>query len=351
MKTGRTLTQLAAEIERRRDAKRDFVAHRSQLSLTAGNHLNIVKDGPETFPLTDYAHGQLAATLGIPKPYYDRMRTSDTSLLDRNVNHWLTEEGERRHMIRTLDGMARALVSDRYQRIENEDIAEVALPILAEEGGENMRIASCELTERRMYIKAVFPKLQGEVKRGDAVQAGVLISNSEVGSGAVVIAPMIYRLVCTNGMISGDALRRNHVGRKANESDEVYEMLSDETREADDRALLLKVRDVVRACTDTAKFESTVERLRAAAEDRRMENPVKAVEVLAKRERLSTNETGGILRHLVEGGDLSRYGMLNAVTRFSQDVEDYDRATELEALGGKVLSLPKTDWSVLAEAA
>jgi hypothetical protein len=30
---------------------------------------------------------------------------------------------------------------------------------------------------------------------------------------------------------------------------------------------------------------------------------------------------------------------------------DYDRATELEYLGGRIIELPKTDWSVLAEAA
>ena len=41
-----------------------------------------------------------------------------------------------------------------------------------------------------------------------------------------------------------------------------------------------------------------------------------------------------MLRHLIEGGDLSAYGLVNAVTHFAQDVDDYDRATEFEALGG-----------------
>ena len=37
------------------------------------------------------------------------------------------------------------------------------------------------------------------------------------------------------------------------------------------------------------------------------------------------------------GNDLSHYGLVNAVTRASQDIEDYNRATELERIGGVLL--------------
>jgi hypothetical protein len=36
-----------------------------------------------------------------------------------------------------------------------------------------------------MYIKAICPRIQAEVKKGDIVQAGIAISNSEVGMGSV----------------------------------------------------------------------------------------------------------------------------------------------------------------------
>ena len=55
----------------------------------------------------------------------------------------------------------------------------------------------------------------------------------------------------------------------------------------------------------------------------------------------------GVLRHLIVEGDLSGYGIVNAVTHYSQDVEDYDRATEFEALGGKLIELAPTDWKCL----
>jgi len=35
------------------------------------------------------------------------------------------------------------------------------------------------------------------------------------------------------------------------------------------------------------------------------------------------------------------------VTHFSQQVADYDRATELEVLGGRLVESPASDWKSL----
>ncbi len=67
------------------------------------------------------------------------------------------------------------------------------------------------------------------------------------------------------------------------------------------------------------------------------ENPVETVEVLGNRYILNKNERASILRHFIMGNDFSQYGLVNAVTRSSQDVADYNRATELERLGGVLL--------------
>ena len=45
-------------------------------------------------------------------------------LLADNANRWLKDKGEDRRLIRTLDGKARALLSDKYRPLENEDLAE-----------------------------------------------------------------------------------------------------------------------------------------------------------------------------------------------------------------------------------
>lgn len=77
---------------------------------------------------------------------------------------------------------------------------------------------------------------------------------------------------------------------------------------------------------------------------------MRTVEVLAQRYTLNDVERSGVLRHLITEGELSGYGLVNAVTHYSQEIDDYDRATEFEALGGKLIELGTAEWKGLAEA-
>lgn len=133
MKTGKTLTQLAMELERQSEAKKDFIANTSALEMTPTGELALESDTYQEFPVTEHAHTQIAARLDIPGKYYNRMRASAPVLLAANVNEWFHSKPERR-MLRTLDGKMRAFLSDRYRRLDNYDLAEAVLPILAEMG-------------------------------------------------------------------------------------------------------------------------------------------------------------------------------------------------------------------------
>ena len=67
------------------------------------------------------------------------------------------------------------------------------------------------------------------------------------------------------------------------------------------------------------------------------EDPFKTVEVLGDKYVLNKIERASILRHFIMGNDFSAFGLVNAVTRSSQDIADYNRATELERMGGMLL--------------
>lgn len=253
-------------------------------------------------------------------------------------------------MIRTLDGQVRAVLSDRYRRLDNYDLAESVLPIL--QRLEGARFESVELTETKMYLKVITPRFEYEIAPGDLVQAGIVITNSEVGCGTLSVQPLLYRLVCRNGLIASDrALRKTHVGRTLQSEDDPITVFRDDTLAADDKAFFLKVRDVVEAAVSEATFRQVAQKMQKTRDIRLTGDPVKAVEVLANRYTLNDSERAGVLRHLIVEGDLSAYGIVNAVTHFSDDVEDYDRATEFEALGGKLIELPASDWKEMAEAA
>ena len=307
------------------------------------------RDGDGEYGITNLARRQLAEKLKIPFVYFERMRAEQPALLDRNVNTWLQTDNERR-MIRTLDGQVRAVLSDRYRRLDNFDLAENVLPILQRLA--DARFESVELTETKMYLKVVTPRVEYEIAPGDVVQAGIVITNSEVGHGTLSVQPLVYRLVCRNGLIASDrALRKTHVGRILQQEEEAITVFRDDTLAADDKAFFLKVRDVVEAAVSEATFRQVVQKMQKTLDIKLTGDPVKAVEVLANRYTFNESERAGVLRHLIVEGDLSAYGLVNAVTHFSHDVEDYDRATEFEALGGKLIELSSSEWKELAEAA
>ena len=354
MKSGRTLLGLAQELQRQLQSKKDLVVPSQLVHHNTGDsgqtHLVIDEGGsPVYYGVTPLARRQLADKLKIPYAYFERMREEQPVLLDRNVNTWLQSEDDRR-MLRTLDGQVRAVLSDRYRRLDNYDLAESVLPILQQL--PELRFESVELTDTRMYLKCVTPRLSYEMAPGDVVQAGVVISNSEVGQGTLSVQPLLFRLVCLNGLIAADrSLRKTHVGRALGTEDEGLQVYQDDTLRADDQAFFLKVRDVVQAAVSEATFLQTAHKLQKTLKIPLLGDPVKTVEVLAQRYTLNDAERCGVLRHLIAQADLSGYGLVNAVTHFSQELEDYDRATEFEALGGKLIELSTPEWKGLAEAA
>ena len=328
---------------------KDYIVESSKLYMDAenGNPLIRIFDGEgndRILPLGIgvYAHRQLASYLSIPQNYYNLMLEEKPELLSVNVNEWLAGSKDRR-MLRTLDGEARAFLSDRYKRIDNYDIAQATLPIISEI--PDVQIVSCNLTPGKMYIKALNPRLFDDVCPGDTVQAGIIISNSEVGLGAVNIQPLVYRLVCENGMVINDAVnRKTHLGPTISDNEIFY--YSKETVETDDKAFLLKIKDSVRAAVDETRFRMAVEDMRIAKSTPMNTAGVpEFVRLTSRTFGITENEEKGVLQHLIEGGDLSLYGLANAVTRFSQDVDSYDRATDLESIGYKILTMPKKQWS------
>ena len=336
MKTGRNLQELLLELRRQESAKRDYISPASSLLLREnGQTLNMAG---QDFGTTALFHRQTADVLKIPVKYYDLMQKEKPELLAENVNSWLSDR-EQKYMVRTLDGTARALLSDRYRRIDNAEVASAVLPLFA--GVQGIEVMSCEVTETKLYLKIVNHRVEARAV-GDIVQAGIVVSNSEVGMAAVTVRPLVYTLACKNGLIVNSlGERKTHIGRSLG----MYEgILSDETKAAEDKAFLLKLRDVVKAALDETVFRQVVDELERAAELPITGHVEEVVELTCREYGMNETEQEGILRYLIEGGELSRYGLSNAVTRASQDAVSYDRATELESIGWNVITMPPRQW-------
>jgi hypothetical protein len=364
MKTGQTLPELATEILRQARSKRDYVAPTTALRYApppitgdrpGGDGEAIILEGVGQYAITPHAHTQLAEHLGIPKKYYERMRQERPDLLATNINTWLAAKPERR-LVRTVDGRVRAFLSDKYRALDHIDLAEAVLPVLQR---LEVEIVSSAITDTRLYLKAVDRRIATDIPTGtrlgeghvwfDTLSPAIVISNSEVGAGALSIEAGVWTKLCTNLAIAASrSMKKYHLGGRLDMGEDLAALLSDRTRQLTDAALWAQVRDVVAGAFERARFDALVEEIRGTTERRIEGDPVQVVEVTAKRFDLTDQERGGILNALIEAGDLSQYGLHAAVTRYSQrDDVDYTRATALERLGGQILDLSPRDWQAL----
>lgn len=359
MNQGRTLSELAAEIMRRETTKRDFIVPTTHMTMSLredGKALGLTVPTGGEFGINEHAHDQIGTYLDIPSKHYDRLRGAAPQLLANEVNHFMPLMREKdgatpqNRMLRTLDGSARALVSNRYRRLDYFDMLTAILPSIM--GDKSLIIQSCEVTDTKMYLKVVRPSLEAEIVKGDPVQAGFVVSNSEIGMGSVNVKPFLLRLICLNGATVDEfGQRKNHVGR-ASTGDESYEIFTDKTLQLDDAAFWAKVTDTVTASLNEAQVGMIFKRLRGSAENKITGSPEVVVKELAKRFSFSEEQSTGILRGLIDGGmGLNQWALGNAVTALANTTKDYDEASRLETMGGKVFTLPPSEWSVLSQAA
>ncbi len=335
------------------DLASQIVADRAQLKDYIGDTRFMRMSSPDTFMLrngselelhpTELFHHQVADKAGIPQRYYDRMKSENPDLLTQNVNSWFDRTPSKR-LVRTTNGNARAFLTDGYRPLDNYDVAENLLPVLAKTG---LRVVSSQITETRLYIQAVSDRLTADVKVGDAVQQGITIRNSEVGKGSLAIEDLIWRLACLNGAIYGNVMRQAHIGGSRRNDVTFAEEIefTAETRKLSDRAFWSQAKDAVSQLLTPESLDRKIEKMKRATKIE-IEKPAAAIELCADEFSLNEAEQEGVLASLIRGGDLTVWGLSNAVTAQAHEIVDQDRAYEMEKIGARVIELPRGKWDL-----
>ena len=221
------------------------------------------------------------------------------------------------------------------------------------------KIVNADITEKKMYIR-----LKSEIITGtganllDLMGHGVGISNSETGAGSINVHAIQWTLACLNGMQTEKQTRKAHI-TSAREGD-TWNLLTSETKEADNHSLKLQLRDIVSSYSSRESFDETLEKMKLAAEDSIEIPKAEAVENLGKVLALSKKETSNVLEGLLNtigqagyennGQPLNRATFVNAVTRVANTAQA-DNVDFWQKLGGQVLNMRKTDWNRVAVAA
>lgn len=349
-----TLEELAEKLVQQSQVKQDFLVDSTRMVMEAYGGTPVLRvlddfggDCMEPLELTNTAHKQLGAYLRIPAGYYDRMLKEATALLTANVNNWLDRTAEIK-LLRTMDGAARAILSNRYWCVDHLDLLQIVIPVLGHM--PDVSVMSCGLSETHMYIKVASERLKGDVIPGDTVQYGFLITNSEVGMGAISVQPYLYRLVCGNGMVSGERIgegtRRIHKGsvKELHGPLKVYHppALDPHAKFAE---LFL---NTLRMAVEESRFGEILDVMRRAAQTNiEAEDLTGLLKLVGTAVGIREAEQPHVLSYLLASRDMTLYGLANAVTRYAQDVDSYDRATQLEAAGYDLVAMPMRQWNDL----
>ena len=151
MKSQLKLDELARQLMTQK--KKDVIVDTTNVNFHAnGDNTLYLAEIDEAFKGNDVALNQIATKIGLSKKYLDKMMDGHKSILQDNINYWFRNT-PKQQMIRTIDGTARAFLSDKYKRVDNDDIAKAVLPILLDKGYD---VKSCAITDTKMYTKASY---------------------------------------------------------------------------------------------------------------------------------------------------------------------------------------------------
>ncbi len=315
-----------------------------------------------TTALNPVAVNQLAAKTGIATRDFRRFQDHYPAELDSLVNAIFQNEPNNR-MIRTYSSdhdnyfLGRAFVSDAFKTYDNYDLLEAALPPLLDNDAADWRTVNATVTDQKMYIRLKSENFTGEgAAVGDAMAAGIVISNSEVGMGSISVAELVWTLICLNGMQTQNVQRSAHI--QSARGEESFGLLAADTKQKDNELTSLKMRDYVAAYSSRENFDNTLEQFRAAANDVVEVSSQAAVENLGTVLQLTKSQTSSVLDGLLQtvgqagyaGNPISRATLVNAVTAVGNTVEA-DQVDDWQKLGGRVLNLGRRDWDRVAAAA
>ncbi|MEU9891099.1 DUF932 domain-containing protein [Sphaerisporangium sp. NPDC051011] len=292
----------------------------------------------------------IAEKLKINLPYLRKCRDEAIDLWDVNVNGWLDRvPRDHKFLIRGFrgsgggPGIARALLSDSYKRVDHLDVLTAALDGV-EQAGVPITIQGCDLTEQRMYVRVYSPAVQvlapkllegyrspftgAEGAANPVVWAGFVITNSETGCGAAAITPRIVFQVCDNGhTITADSHRAVHLGGKLDEG--VIDW-SGQTHQKNLELITAKTTDAVRRFMTPAYVQKIVTTMEAKA-GVPIVRPAETIHLVSQQLRFSDQQQDAILGHFIKGGDLTAGGVMHAVTSVAQTLTDADTAHEMES--------------------
>ncbi|QDP48922.1 MAG: hypothetical protein Unbinned1068contig1000_3 [Prokaryotic dsDNA virus sp.] len=235
------------------------------------------------------------------------------------------------------DGVIRTMLSSKYKLLDDMPAVDALTRALESELSDTsgFYLESAHVGETSTRMKFVNTNLAVEID-GHPVNYMLDIVNSETGTTSFKMNEGYFYQWCTNGAIKRQITRSIHVGMSKDE------YVSEHTIKKEGELLWSQIGDAVEASMKQETMDKLAEQI-IDAKKVTFNQPEKLAEDVTKKFKLSDYESNGFLANLLKDADqfgMNKWGASNALTSVAKSVQDYDRATELEEQGAKLLEVP-----------
>ncbi len=315
------------------DKQVDFIAKDVR---QVGEKLVFTADGDEkVMEVTDFAFTQYCTKIGMSVAFYNKLANAKSAELRdmavQNVN-LLAKHHEHDMLIRTNNDVIRSVLSTKYTPFDNYEILEV----LDDEMRSNDDISLRDVAVRgyvnnpdifHMRITSARAMSMGGVEKG--IYPGLSISTSNVGTAKISVNFLLYRQVCSNGMVvsffNKNLFSQTHVNISISE-------IVTRLRYAFMMypSIALEAEHLVANASNTKISKSLVE-----LEERGFRR-----ETIKNKLNVSEQDMVEITNILREKYPATVWGYTNAITEFSK-TKEFERRMELERMAGDILYNPE----------
>lgn len=223
-KNGPNAKESIIKLMQRNEMSSDSVVALKQIEFNGENGLHaIYMEGDASngtiVTMHENAMEQTAQALELPSNYVTRLSTGEkwmtelaATMVNTTIEHTVKEE--RRVLLRMVGDECRALLSDRYRRM-NMPVILGTFASEAKKQGAMLYDGYCG--DLRSHLEVLLPQVRvvHTENNGDLYMAfGMQISSSDFGKGALDLRLFNMQVACENGLILKSVLRKVHLGAR-----------------------------------------------------------------------------------------------------------------------------------------
>lgn len=173
------------------------------------------------YKIDHWAMTQLCSRLEIPYNYFVKCMNKCEYLAHSTFHTWSTLN-QSPVLLRLYSGKIVGVLSSKYSTFDNQDVMNVVGNV---DSLQTMEIRNHLITPSRFHLRMTTPE-----PFLDDLYTGIQVDNSQVGKSNFSILFMVYKQVCTNGLIAdinnSKVFVKKHIGDLKGSSNEIIEKLT-----------------------------------------------------------------------------------------------------------------------------